>query len=119
MYRILRLALFLCFLFLLAGWAAADTFTPAGAARHIGEMATVEGKVSQVHYDARSGVTFINMGGRYPHHLFTGVIFRDYASQFQGVRQLEGQLVRISGRIKLYKGRPEIILRSSSQISVP
>ncbi len=119
MGRFHRIATVFSILLLAPVWASADTISPTEASRHIGEIATVEGQVSQVHIDARSGVTFLNMGGRYPSNAFTGVIFSDYAGQFPGVGSLEGQVVRITGKLKLYKGKPEIILRKGSQISRP
>ena len=76
---------------------------------------TVEGTVSEV-YKARSGVTFIDMGGRYPNEVFTGVIFRDEASKFPNVEALDGKTVDITGVVRLYKGKPEIILNDATQL---
>jgi hypothetical protein len=36
----------------------------------------------------------------------------------KAVQQYEGRTVSVSGKIALYKGKPEIIVNSSSQISV-
>ncbi|MCB6180196.1 nucleotide-binding protein [Rhodobacter sp. Har01] len=99
--------------------ATAETISWSEAANEIGNHVTVEGVVSQVSHDDPSGVTFINMGGRYPDHQFTGVIFSDAAAEFPDVFDLEGRTVQISGKIKLYKGKPEIILRERSQIVAP
>lgn len=44
------------------------------AARHIGQVATVCGKVYSAKFTGDSGVTFINMGGEYPNNPFTAVI---------------------------------------------
>lgn len=98
--------------------ASADPITPAEAAQHVGDAAIVEGVASQVHYDKKSGVTFINMGGRYPNHTFYAVIFRDRSDLFPGVQSIEGKRVSISGTVKLYKGKPQIILRKASQLVV-
>lgn len=102
---------------LLAFPGQAETITPNDAAHHIGSVMTVEGVVSQVSTSG-GGTTFINFGGRYPDHVFYGVIFRNNASQFPGVQALEGKTVAISGTVDLYKGKPQIILTSASQISV-
>lgn len=115
----LRLAFIFCLSLLTATWATAGTISPGEASRYIGQVVTVEGSVSEVHTDQRSGVTFINMGGRYPSNTFTGVIFSAFANQFPGVASLAGQVVRITGPVKLYKGKPEIILNKASQISRP
>lgn len=96
--------------------ALAQAIPPENAAAHIGQTVTVEGVATEVHTDDRSGVTFIDMGGRYPNHLFTGVIFSDSAGTFPNVHSIEGRAVDISGQVRLYKGKPEIILRSASQL---
>jgi DNA/RNA endonuclease YhcR with UshA esterase domain len=39
------------------------------------------------------------------------------AAQFSNPQQYEGRTVSVSGKITLYKGKPEIIVNSPSQIS--
>ena len=69
-----------------------------------------------MHFDARSKMTFIDMGGHYPDNVFTAVIFSDDASKFPDVDSLNGKTIDVTGRITVYKGRPEIILNDASQI---
>jgi DNA/RNA endonuclease YhcR with UshA esterase domain len=88
------------------------------ATKHVGETLTVEGTVSEVHHDYRSGVTFIDLNGRFPNQAFTGVIFKDDAKNFPNVDSLTGKVVDINGPITLYKGRVEIILHDATQIKV-
>ncbi len=95
--------------------APAQTIQPADAKAHVGQTLTVEGTVSDVHTTA-SGMTFIDMGGHYPDNVFTAVIFPDDASKFPDVDSLEGKTMDITGPMRLYKGRPEIILKSADQI---
>ncbi|WP_417675748.1 nucleotide-binding protein [Pseudodonghicola sp.] len=97
---------------------SADPLPPAEASQHIGEAVLIEGVVSQVHYDKKSGNTFINMGGRYPKHSFYAVIFREHANLFPDVRSIEGQRVSIAGVVELYRGKPQIVLRQASQLVV-
>lgn len=97
--------------------AQAETITPHQAVQFVGDSVTVEGVVSQVS-TSRGGTTFINFGGRYPNHVFYGVIFKNSAGLFPKVHGLEGQAVAISGKIKLYKGKPQIILNSSGQVEL-
>jgi DNA/RNA endonuclease YhcR with UshA esterase domain len=40
------------------------------------------------------------------------------SAQFPHLQQYEGRTVAVSGKIALYKGEPEIIVNSPSQISV-
>lgn len=87
------------------------------ASKHVGEMTTVVGYVVSVR-TTRSGTTFLNLGHPYPNQSFTGVIFRSNAAQFPNPNQWQGQRVLVTGRIRLYQGKPEIILENATQISV-
>ncbi|SHL76326.1 hypothetical protein SAMN05444414_13715 [Roseovarius marisflavi] len=101
----------------LAVSAQAETITPKEAAYYAGDSATVAGVVSQVS-TSNGGTTFINFDGRYPNHKFYAVLFRKNAGEFSGIHSLEGRTVAITGTIELYKGKPQIILRSPSQIDI-
>jgi len=85
------------------------------AATHIGQTVTVEGVVASVH-TTRTGTTFLNFGSGYPNQTFTAVIFRSSATRFPNPSQWEGKRVRVSGQIRLYRGRPEIVLEEPSQL---
>jgi DNA/RNA endonuclease YhcR with UshA esterase domain len=86
----------------------------ANAADHIGRSVTVEGIVGDVHVAARA--IFIDVDGSYPDEDFVGVIFPEDFDAFPNVTALQGKTVEISGTVRLYRGKPEIILRSASQI---
>ncbi|MGA7676274.1 MAG: hypothetical protein WCA78_14660 [Rhizomicrobium sp.] len=103
-------------LILLATSAVAQTIRPADALAHVGQTVTVEGVVSEVYNAARTDTTFIDMGGAYPNNVFTAVIFSEDASRFSDVEALDGKTVDVTGVIRLYKGIPEIILKSAGQI---
>ncbi|MGB6535395.1 MAG: hypothetical protein WBF58_05465 [Xanthobacteraceae bacterium] len=96
--------------------AFAETITPSEASQHVGQSVTVEGVVGEVHHAASGNATFIDMGGHYPRNPFAGVIFSDDASKFPNVDSLEGTTIDVTGTIKLYRGRPEIILNDAGQI---
>ncbi len=85
------------------------------AVSHVGQTVTVEATAS-VHV-TRSGTTFLNFGAAYPKQTFTAVIFSSAVSQFPNPQQWEGKRVRVSGKVRLYRGRPEIILESTSQLA--
>jgi hypothetical protein len=92
------------------------TIGPDQAASHVGENETIEGTVTEVH-TARSGrATFINMGGEYPDNAFTGVIFASGMGAVGDVTGLAGKTVDVSGTVRLYRGRPEIVIESRGQI---
>jgi DNA/RNA endonuclease YhcR with UshA esterase domain len=93
-----------------------STIAPADAKAHVGQAVTVEGAVSGVHI-SESGATFIDVGGNYPDNAFTAVIFAADRAEFPGVSGLEGKVVDINGAVQLYRGRPEIILKSAQQVT--
>ena len=95
--------------------ARAETISPADVKAHAGQTVTVEAAISDVH-TGRSGVTFIDVGGRYPDADFTAVIFASDATKFPNASALGGKTVVISGPVQLYQGRPEIILKSADQL---
>ena len=113
----MRALLFAVLLALAAVTAHAETIIAAtDAPKHVGETVTVEGTVSAVHTDSRSGVTFIDMGGRFPDQAFTGVIFKDDASKFPNVESLTGKVVDMTGPVHDFKGKPETILNDPAQL---
>jgi len=96
--------------------AFAAALSPTEASKHIGETATVEGTASV--YVSKGGTTFIDLGGKGMSAPFTGVIFKDHASVLPNAPSYDGHTVDISGTIKEYRGRPEIIISERSQVSL-
>jgi DNA/RNA endonuclease YhcR with UshA esterase domain len=92
------------------------TYPATEAAKHVGETAIVTDKVDGVHQSTKGNI-FLNMGGKYPNQAFTAFIPSASAAQFSQPQQYEGRTVAVSGKITLYKGKPEIIVNSPSQIS--
>ena len=116
MSRPLKLAVTaLCLAGAVATAAARLVIPDSEAGNHVGEEVTVRGTVEDV-YTSRKGNTFLNFGARYPDQTFSGVIFRENASQFPDAEQWEGRRVMVHGRIQLYRGKPEVILRSPEQL---
>ena len=91
------------------------TYTTAQAASHVGETATVCGKVAGTHHSGR-GNTFVNLDGAYPKQAFTAFIPASSASVGADVRALEGKNICVTGKIVLYKGKPEIVVTTKGQI---
>jgi DNA/RNA endonuclease YhcR with UshA esterase domain len=58
------------------------------------------------------------MGGKYPNQAFTAWIPSASAGQFSNPQQYEGKTVAVSGKITLYRGKPEIIVTNVSQIII-
>jgi hypothetical protein len=94
-----------------------SNYTAREAAKHLGETATITGTVDGVHQSGKGNI-FLNMGGKYPNQAFTAFIPSSSAAQFPNPQQYESRTVAVSGKITLYKGKPEIIVNSPSQISL-
>jgi DNA/RNA endonuclease YhcR with UshA esterase domain len=98
--------------------ALAETIPAAEAKNHIDKDVTVEGVVSEVHHAASGRAIFIEIGGRYPSNQFSAVIFKDNFNKFSTADSLAGKTVDVTGQIKDYRGRPEIILEDPAQLKV-
>ena len=91
------------------------TCTASEAGKHIGETVTVTDKVANV-FESNKGNIFLNFGARYPNQVFTAYIPKDSADQFPHAKELDGHTVSITGKIVLYKGKPEIVLDDPSML---
>jgi DNA/RNA endonuclease YhcR with UshA esterase domain len=95
--------------------AETQTITAADAKAHVGQTVTVEGTVGNIS-DGRTGTIFIDVGGRYPDNSFAAVIFAADRSKFPDLKAFDGKIVDITGAVSLYRGKPEIILKSADQM---
>lgn len=98
--------------------AAAEMISAVDAKSHIGENATVCGKVAgeRTATSSRGAPTFINLDAAYPHRIFTILIWGD-DRQNVGTLPSEGSRVCATGMIQDYRGVPEIVVKSKSQLS--
>ncbi len=96
----------------------AETIPAAEAKNHIDKSVTVEGVISEVHHAASGKAILIDIGGHYPNNTFAVVIFKDDFNKFPNVDSLAGKTVDVTGKIKNYRGRPEIILDDQAQLKV-
>ncbi len=83
---------------------------------HVGEYACVVGRVD--HVSTPKETTFLNFCPDYKTCQFGAVIFNSDAYKFPNPKQYEGQTVEITGLIRSYQGRPEIILKDPGQIKI-
>jgi hypothetical protein len=111
-------AVALCATLLSTTSAQAASLTPQQAAAHVGQVETVCGVVASAHYAARthSHPTFLNLGEPYPWQVFTAVIFGSDRVKFGQPETLQGRNVCVSGKIELYRGKPEIVLHEAEQL---
>lgn len=84
----------------------------------MGQVEIICGNVASAHYAPRSRgqPTFLNLGHAYPNEDFTAVIWGENRSEFGSPESLEGHHVCVSGPIRMYRGKPEVILRDRSQL---
>jgi hypothetical protein len=98
--------------------AMAQTLSAGNAKSHVGEKATVCGKVAseRTATSSRGEPTFINLDAAYPNQIFTILIWGDDRPKV-GTLPSEGSRVCATGMIQDYHGVPEIVVRSSGQLS--
>jgi hypothetical protein len=96
------------------------TITPFDASGHVGKTLTVCGKVFGGKYleNANGAPTLINMGADYPDNPFTLVIYGSDRGGFtyQPENYLPGKTICVTGEIKRFKGKPEIVVTRQDQI---
>ncbi len=98
--------------------AVAATITAADAKNHMGEQATVCGKVAseRMATSSRGEPTFINLDSAYPNQVFTILVWGEDRKNVGELPRV-GSRICASGVIQDYKGVPEIVVRSSGQLS--
>jgi hypothetical protein len=102
--------------------AAEPRITPAEAAQHAGEQAKVCGLVAGAKYAERSRgkPTFLDFEKPHPAEVFKAVIWGADRGKFKQPPETiyDRQQVCVTGRIELYHGAPEIIVRNPSQLAL-
>jgi micrococcal nuclease len=102
-------------------FAEAPTLTAAEAADHIGERATVCGKVVSARYAdrSRSQPTFLNLDKPYPDQVFTIVIWGSDRTKFgQPEVKYRDKRVCVWGTIGSYRDVPQIVATDPEQITM-
>lgn len=92
------------------------TYDYTEAPNHIGEYAAIQGKVVKV-FQSSKGTVFFDYNYDYRKSPFSAVIFASSVGNFGNLFQYEGKTVKVTGIIKTYQDRAEIILENPSQIS--
>ena len=98
------------------------TYTGAEAKDHIGEKVTVCDKVFGTRFleNSNGQPTFLNMGAAYPNSPFTVVVFGNDRSNFKEKPELyyNNKKVCVTGLVKEYNGKAEIIITSETEIKI-
>ena len=98
--------------------AAAHPVPARDAALHTGERVEVFGLVAEVRR-LRRGSVAIDLDTRYPREAFTLYVPRDDVENFEDLRRFRHKIIAVLGVVKIYKGRPEIVLEFPDQIVSP
>jgi hypothetical protein len=99
----------------------AKKLTAAEAKDHIGEQATVCGKVASTRYAAttRGKPTFLNLDKPYPSQVFTVLIWGENRPKFGAPEeQYRGKQICVTGTITEYRKAPEIVVSDPQSIEV-
>src|SRR5579863_4292309 len=96
--------------------SASDCIAIHEARQHVGETKCVEGKVLKIRI-GNKGVHFLEYCDDQMACPFSVVVFPSGLKDVGDVRRLTGRTIEIHGAVKLYDGRPEIILKHISQIN--
>jgi DNA/RNA endonuclease YhcR with UshA esterase domain len=100
---------------------AQKKLTAAEAKDHVGETATVCGNVVSTRYAAstRGQPTFLNLDKLYPNQVFTVVIWGSNRTKFGAPESnYKGKQICVVGKITEYRGVPQVIANSPTQITV-
>jgi hypothetical protein len=105
-------------LLLTASIGHAQSLTASQAKAHEGETATVCGVVAseRTATSSRGEPTFINLDSTHPNQVFTILIWGDNKKNVGELPHV-GSHVCVKGLIADYHGVPEIVVRSSGQLS--
>ena len=87
--------------------------------KHIGDSVTVCGLVADMRYfeNSNNKPTLLNIGAKYPDAALTVVIWDTTRALFDSkMEDLLNKNICITGRLILYKGKPEIIIDKPEQL---
>jgi DNA/RNA endonuclease YhcR with UshA esterase domain len=115
----MKFAASLLFALMTSALFAADAIPSAQAKDHVGETATVCGKVASTRYLDKSEKrpTFLNFDKPSPNQTFTAVIFGQNRAKFGTPEQtFRDKNVCVTGAIATFGGKPEIELTNPQQI---
>jgi hypothetical protein len=110
-------------------WLAAASVASAQAAHistreaknHVGEKATVCGKVVGIHFvsSGKGQPTFVHFDQQYPDQIFTLVIWGNDRPKFGRPEELyRDKGLCVTGKITVYLGIPEIVASNPNQVQI-
>jgi hypothetical protein len=115
---------FLLFLTLSASvnFVQAQTLTPEEAPKHIGEKVKVCGKVfgGRFFETSNNAPTLLNMGAAFPASPLTVMITKEVREKMGNAPEIElkDKNICVSGTLRLFKEKAEIVVTDASQIEL-
>ena len=86
------------------------------ARRHVGDSVTIRGYIADVYLGEK--VAYLNFEDKFPKNDFSCVIFPAKFEEFGDLSKYKNKTAEITGRIKTYKSKPQIILESKEQLKI-
>lgn len=84
---------------------------------YLGKYVTIVAKVTGVKETEK--ITYINLDGAYPNQKLTVVVFVGDRKKIKNdLKNYDGEQVKVTGNITMYKGKPQIKLESEDQIAI-
>lgn len=93
------------------------SYPAAEAPKEVGKYVTLVGRVAEVSM-SQTGTVFLDFSDPYPGQSFTAVVFADKVPRFVGLSGYRGLTLSVTGHVDLYRGKPEIVVRSPEQLKL-
>lgn len=92
------------------------TITSNEVKLHIGDSLNIKGIPADIYLTDK--VAYLNFENKFPKHLFSCVIFESKFSEFGDLSRFKNKNTVVTGKITIYKNKPQVILHSSDQIKI-
>jgi DNA/RNA endonuclease YhcR with UshA esterase domain len=98
----------------------AQEISAADAGKYVGQKVTVCGTVARATYatKAKGQPTFLDLGASHPYQSLTVLIWGSDRGQFNPAPETayRDKQICVTGLVELYRGKPEIVVKSPGQI---
>ena len=112
----------LLFAFVLTLSVSAQSYTPEEAVKHVGENVKVCGKIfgGRFFETSKDAPTLLNVGAAFPSSPFTIMITKEVRQKMGNAPEIElkEKNVCVTGKVILFKEKPEIIVEESKQLTI-
>jgi hypothetical protein len=83
------------------------------ASKAIGQTVNITSKAYS--YKELNNMTLVNLGAEYPHQLLT-LVLKGSAKKL--AKEIEGKTISVTGKIEMYKDKPEIVVIDPKQVQI-